>query len=284
MSHELPEIFELFVRGADTPEAFEYQLLTLCKAAPERSWEVLALLDQQHRRGKIAAELCRTLRHKIQRQALGIEQFEITPLACVSEPSAELALPPAQKTTGAQPDQRAPRRTHLRLSHAFALCALLLGVAASPAVRDLPAEASDAAQEIPAEQPSDTPSTDPVMLSLASDRYVVYPHSRSVEFSVQRTPESAGDASFLWWTKGSGAKPGEDYIGGPPKLAQIHDGVNSVVLSVPILRNPSRRHIQMFYVLIGKSSNGADVGPVRRAAVFIMPGNLADNQVAPRAP
>jgi len=42
---------------------------------------------------------------------------------------------------------------------------------------------------------------------------------------------------------------------------------------VPIIANPSRRHIEMFYVVIGKPGGGADLGPIRRAAVFIMPAN-----------
>jgi hypothetical protein len=42
---------------------------------------------------------------------------------------------------------------------------------------------------------------------------------------------------------------------------------------LPILANPSRRHIEMFYVLIGKPGGGARLGPIRRTAVFIMPRN-----------
>jgi hypothetical protein len=61
------------------------------------------------------------------------------------------------------------------------------------------------------------------------------------ELSVQRTHEARGDTGFVWWTTGSGAKPNEDYIGGPPKLAQMPDGVASVKLFVPILANPSGR-------------------------------------------
>jgi hypothetical protein len=51
-------------------------------------------------------------------------------------------------------------------------------------------------------------------------------------------------------------------------------------LSVPILANPSWRHIDMFYVLIGKPGGGAGLGPIRRAAVFIIPANRADGTAA----
>jgi hypothetical protein len=43
------------------------------------------------------------------------------------------------------------------------------------------------------------------------------------------------------------------------------------MLLVPILANPSRRHIEMFYIMIGKLGGGARLGPLRRATVFIMP-------------
>jgi hypothetical protein len=56
----LSQIFADFARGATSPSA----------------WDVLALLDQYHRRGKLSAELCQTMRHQIERQLLEIEELE----------------------------------------------------------------------------------------------------------------------------------------------------------------------------------------------------------------
>jgi hypothetical protein len=292
MTDELPQIFELFERGADTP-TFEYQLLTLCKHTPERTWEVLALLDQHHRRGKLSAQLCRTLRHRIQRQVLGIETFEITAAPADNVP----AVPPGETMPAEIPALSAPNssvaaiasvqgvfgviaRSRLRASQALALTAALLGVAASPAVMDLAASPESTAPLVAAADAPHSQTATAEVLSLDSDRYVVYPNTRMLEISVQRTPATAGDTSFIWWTKASGAKPNEDYLAGPPRIAQMHDGEASIKLHVPILANPSRRHIQMFYVLIGKSGDGADVGPIRRAAVFIMPAERAAATIA----
>jgi hypothetical protein len=119
----------------------------------------------------------------------------------------------------------------------------------------------------------DPPERGPQLLSLSSDQYIVYPNQKMAEISVQRTLADSGDTSFVWWTKASGAKADTDYIAGQPKLAQMPDGVAAVKLYVPIVANPSRHHIQMFYVLIGKPGAGADLGSIRRAAVFIMPSN-----------
>jgi hypothetical protein len=53
-------------------------------------------------------------------------------------------------------------------------------------------------------------------------------------------------------------------------MAHLLDGVDTLQLSVPILANPSRQHTELFYVAIGKPGGGASLGPIRRAAVFIM--------------
>src|ERR1700728_3135293 len=92
MSHDLPQRFEEFIRGAIPPDAFTHDLLTLCKTQPERAWEALALLDQYFRRGKISADTVQSLRHRIGRQALGIEPYR---------PAKAPAPPPAAALTAA---------------------------------------------------------------------------------------------------------------------------------------------------------------------------------------
>jgi hypothetical protein len=93
VSYDLQQKFDDFVRGSSQADAFEYELLVLCKAAPQRSWEALALLDQHYRRGKISLDLCRTLRHKIERQVLGLPVALAPPV----EPRVErLAAPPVE--------------------------------------------------------------------------------------------------------------------------------------------------------------------------------------------
>jgi hypothetical protein len=121
--------------------------------------------------------------------------------------------------------------------------------------------------------PAAAPAAAPEVVSLSSDQYVVYPNRKLAEISVQRGEQTAGAASFVWWTEGAGAKPNEDFISAAPSMTQMANGVGSVKLLVPILANPSRRHIEMFYVMIGRLGGGARLGPVRRATVFIMPAD-----------
>jgi hypothetical protein len=112
--------------------------------------------------------------------------------------------------------------------------------------------------------------SDPGQISLSSDQYVVFPGQASAEIEVHRTGGASGDVSFVWWTQGSGARPGEDYVSGTPQIAHLLDGVDTLHLSVPILANPSRKHTELFYVAIGKPGGGASLGSIRRAPVFIM--------------
>jgi hypothetical protein len=101
VSYDLQQKFDDFVRGSIQAGAFEYELLVLCKATPQRSWEALALLDQHYRRGKISPDLCRTLRHKIERQVLGLPVALAPPVEQpvempVEPPVERLAAPPAE--------------------------------------------------------------------------------------------------------------------------------------------------------------------------------------------
>jgi hypothetical protein len=101
VSYDLQQKFDDFVRGSIQADAFEYELLVLCKATPQRSWEALALLDQHYRRGKISPDLCRTLRHKIERQVLGLPVALAPPVEQpvempVEPPVERLAAPPAE--------------------------------------------------------------------------------------------------------------------------------------------------------------------------------------------
>ena len=318
MTEHLSQHFEEFARGATSAADFERALLAVCKNTPDSTWNVLALLDQYHRRRKLSAELYRTVRHRIQRHALGIEKLEtsLQPLvttrsdgtdrtaASIALPSTALPLVATQPAfvrseipprsapvlpfrhlladpadsgivAAEMPVPRQRRESRLRRgrAHALALAAIVCGVAASPTVKERPVRADTA---VPAAAPAaapEQPSPPPEVVSLASDHYVVYPNRKLAEISVQRGEQTAGAASFVWWTEGAGAKPNEDYISAAPRMTQMADGVGSVNLLVPILANPSRRHIEMFYVMIGRLGGGARLGPVRRATVFIMPAD-----------
>jgi hypothetical protein len=163
-------------------------------------------------------------------------------------------------------------RRGFQTSPALGLIAVMLGVAAATRVQDPPAEIQPIAlstAEAPA--PAADPAHEPATVSLSSERYLVYPHQKMLKLTVERSAAATGDSSFSWWTQSSGAKSSEDYVGTRARVADIPGGATSTTLQVPILANPQRHHIEMFYVVIGKPAEGTQLGAIRRAAVFIFP-------------
>lgn len=74
MDYDLRRRIETFADGNCSSEAFIQELATHCADAPDFIWDVLALIDQYHRRGKISAEFQRSVRELIERPALTHER------------------------------------------------------------------------------------------------------------------------------------------------------------------------------------------------------------------
>jgi hypothetical protein len=354
MSYNLQQRLDAFVSGESSPDALVQELSALCEATPDSAWDVLALIDQYYRRGKLSADLFRTVRYRIERHVLGVRD---APMASEAAVGAVRGGALAKQERAATPKERAgdvralriellnaratvqryrkrlailadfghrtrsalastqrelsvsrsqaadycerlrciewrrlvreqingestgtsATRDRMRLwrpvrsSRAVAFAAVLVGVGASPGLQDSPRHWDARNMALPTAAAVVIPQvSEPGQISLSTDKYVVFPGHASAEIEVRRTGGSSGDVSFVWWTQGSGATPGQDYVSGTPKMAHLLDGVDTVHLSVPILANPSRKHTEFFYVAIGKPGGGASLGSIRRAAVFIM--------------
>jgi serine/threonine protein kinase len=81
--------------GLCTPEAFLNAVHEQAQADPEESWEVLSLLDQYYRRGKIKAELFHSLKSRLEGSALDGDE-EVIPDA---RPQAPTPVPPPTSAT-----------------------------------------------------------------------------------------------------------------------------------------------------------------------------------------
>jgi hypothetical protein len=323
MSYNLQQRLDAFVSGECSPDAFVQELSLLCDATPDSAWDVLSLIDQYYRRGKLSADLFRTVRHRIERHVLGVRDSDTvrelsdTPTATKAAVGRVREVAVAMRARAATPKEmssdvlasrieplnargtvqryrrrlasavheqnngeftgtsatrdRMRRWRPARLSQAVGLAALLLSVGASPALQDLPGHWDAGNRTSPTAAAVVIPQiADPGQITLSEDRYIVLPGQANAEIRVHRTGGAGGDVSFVWWTQGSGARPGSDYVSGTPKIAHMLDGVDTLHLSVPILANPSRKHTELFYVVIGKPGGGASLGSIRRAAVFIM--------------
>jgi len=111
----------------------------------------------------------------------------------------------------------------------------------------------------------------PGQLHWLEDRSIVYPGDRTALLTVRRDGGTGGQVGFAWWTAGLGARAGQDYTANGRQNVIMGDGQEAVQLHVPILRNPHRRHTEMFAVYLGKPLGGASIGALDQATVFLLP-------------
>jgi hypothetical protein len=125
MDYDLRRRLETFANGHCSSEAFIQELAAQCEASPDFIWDVLALSDQYHRRGKISAEFQRSIRDLIERPALTQRRPQLVndtskPLA---QPAAAAAamLPGGAPESGSAPvSTRAPAQSEMRQEQAAA--------------------------------------------------------------------------------------------------------------------------------------------------------------------
>lgn len=98
-THTVLEWLDALASGACDPETFLTIVIDLIKRAPDTSWEVLSLLDQNYRRGKIKPELFQRLKARLQSVALGGNGTEGSVAAL---PLVEPAVVPAPSVAGAR--------------------------------------------------------------------------------------------------------------------------------------------------------------------------------------
>jgi hypothetical protein len=320
MPYNLQQRLNAFVSGECSPEAFMQELVVFCDASPDSAWDVLALIDQYHRLGKLSVNQYRTISQRIERHVLLVAndpaiaadrqepaspslqpmhkippsvsdkhntraklqryRRRISTLAEIgrryrgelAKAQSELVSARAEAARYREPGQvseRGHRRLLFSTAAGWILLALILVVlppfqVSPPSVVVLQTPPPVAAAPIP-------PAPEPAVLSLSSDRYVVLPGQTQATIFVQRTGGGRGGVNFVWRARASGARPGKDFRFGKPKSAQLPDGTDSLQLPIPILHNPLRKHTEMFYVEIRNPGDGAALGAITRATVFILP-------------
>ncbi len=339
MDYDLQRRLDAFLGGECSLAVLVQELAVLCDTSPESAWDVLSLVDQYYRRGKLPADLFRTIKNRIEQQVLGVPGADTvhgflhgptgteSPDGAARGGAVAILATQEQPVSRKEPQSHAPRSVH-RFRERFAVLAdlgrrtraalaatqrklgvwagqardscerltavewrrslrehvlppcvvfgvlatVLLGIDSSPLPQEPPKRPVGEAAIPPTAAAAVTPQrSEPGQISLSADRYLVFPGDTSAEIEVHRTAGVNGDVSFVWWTQASaGARPARDYVSRTPRTALLPDGVDTLRLSVPILANPSRKHTELFYVVIGKPGGGASLGSIRRATVFIM--------------
>ena len=101
-----------------------------------------------------------------------------------------------------------------------------------------------------------------------AERIKVLPGERFAQITVVRSA-AEGRSGFTWWTEGSTAKPGSDFVAQNPTTQFFTQGRRSTNLFVRLLANQSRKNSQVFYVAIGKAEGDSTARATARAAIWI---------------
>src|ERR1700687_5607828 len=108
MAYNLQQRLDAFASGECSRDALVQELSALCEATPDSAWDVLSLIDQYHRRGKLPVTLFQTVKHKIDRHVLGIQGRDIIrEISDTANASAQAAVTAAPDDSGTIQEQTA---------------------------------------------------------------------------------------------------------------------------------------------------------------------------------
>ena len=99
--------------------------------------------------------------------------------------------------------------------------------------------------------------------------YSVPPRQDFAEIRIRRSPGSASDVRFNWWTEAASAQPGTDFVPQEPVARYFASGTRTASLFVKVLPNDSRKRPEVFYVDVADLSNGNNPPPIARVAVAL---------------
>lgn len=309
LNNNLPQRVDGLIDSHCGEEEFLRRLAELCAGARDSAWTVLARIDQNYRRGKLSPERFRLARLSIERRMLGFNDARAASVATRPRES-EAPPPPAIEALAVMEAPRpaklaptpvpavrfvpapAPRPMNPELSGAIpadtsrrwrvsvivtVFAALAAALIAQMQRASQPASSAPVAAPVIAAAASAVAEAEPLAPPLPAahigfdgDRAVVPPGQTVAEVTVVRTGDSSAEVRIPWWTESAGARAGEDFAGRGRRTLVLAAGEERGSLQVPILRNPQRRHIQMFYVRLGKPE-GAELDTPSFVPVFIVP-------------
>jgi eukaryotic-like serine/threonine-protein kinase len=109
-------------------------------------------------------------------------------------------------------------------------------------------------------------------IEMAADTVDVPATETIAAVTVRRRGNMHGDAGFRWWTESGTAKPATDFTPSSPRVEEIPNGRNSVILSIPVSNRP-RSQARSFYVVIDQTESGATLGARTLTMVTLLPSD-----------
>jgi serine/threonine protein kinase len=175
-------------------------------------------------------------------------------------------LPAAAVVEAADPDDTVPASTALNLDN------LVREAEADDTATQPAAEAPQTVPKVRAPAPTPARPVDTTeRIGFASAAYAIRPAQKFAELRVHRSTGSKGTTSFQWRTEPGTALPGTDFVAQAPTTTFFPAGVRTVSLFVKIIPDATRKHPQVFYVVLGNPSNGSALTKTSKASVSLYP-------------
>jgi hypothetical protein len=110
MGYNLQQRLDAFVSGECSLDVFVQELFVLCDETPESVWDALSLIDQYYRRGKLSADLFRTVRYRIERHVLGVPDSDKIGERPHAPTTTEASVAAVRDVAAAMPERAASPR------------------------------------------------------------------------------------------------------------------------------------------------------------------------------
>jgi len=113
-------------------------------------------------------------------------------------------------------------------------------------------------------------ATGPAVVGFDKDTYVATESDGTVRLTVKRTGNTRVAASFHWTLLSNSAEAGADFAAIGPETERMAPGVNTLVLTIPLVSDSIKENTELFLVELSVDDDGPELGAVSRAAVIIV--------------
>ncbi|HWK73495.1 MAG TPA: protein kinase [Povalibacter sp.] len=113
-------------------------------------------------------------------------------------------------------------------------------------------------------------ATGPAVIGFDKDTYVATESDGTVRLTIKRTGNTRVAASFHWALLSNSAEAGADFAAIGPETERMAPGVNTLVLTIPLVSDSIKENTELFLVELSVDDDGPELGAVSRAAVIIV--------------
>lgn len=142
--------------------------------------------------------------------------------------------------------------------------------AGEAASKSAQAQAGEQARAAKQEPRAAGAATGPAIVGFDKDTYVVTESDGTVKLTVRRTGNTRIPVTFHWALLSNSAEAGADFAAIGPETERMAPGVNSAVLTIPLVSDSIKENTELFLVELSVDDDGPQLGAVSRAAVIIV--------------